>query len=128
VGGHKGFTFGGFAQASWRGEDSVPYDRNGAGDFLFRLGRDIKVQPWYDGVPTIYSATGDDTGYQWRDPSWWPMWGSNGDLNFGYKKALGDGGHCDQGLTYRGHKNDACGSDGSWGATEMEVWYRSGGS
>ena len=28
--------------------------------------------------------------------------------------------------TYAGEDNDACGGDGNWGATEMEVWYRVG--
>ena len=40
--------------------------------------------------------------------------------------ALGHLAYCDQGITYAGETNDACGGEGNWGATEMEVWYRVG--
>ena len=47
---------------------------------------------------------------------------------FGYSSALGQGdyAYCNQGTTYAGEPNDACGGSGNWGATEMEVWYRVG--
>ena len=32
-------------------------------------------------------------------------------------------GKCDQGDTYRGTKNEICGGDSNWGATDVEVWY-----
>ena len=111
-----GFTFGGFGQASWAGND---YAREAEGDFLFRLGPGAG--------PVAYRPTGDDTHYQHCDPSYWPIWGY-GELEFGEYGALGQGGSatCDQGSTYAGEPNDACGGAGNWGATEMEVWYRVG--
>ena len=56
------------------------------------------------------------------------MWGSGDhagsfDLSFGYHGALGVNGNCDQGTTYEGAPNAACGGRLNWGATEMEVWY-----
>ena len=113
-----GFTFGGFAQATWAGNDGWAY--NAAGDFLFRLGPGVG--------PVAYRPTGKDTYYQRRDPGFWPIWGSGNDLAFGFDGALGQGGYayCDQGVTYAGESNEACGGKGNWGATEMEVWYRVG--
>jgi len=35
----------------------------------------------------------------------------------------GNSGYCDQGDTYGGSKNEACGGDQDWGLTDMEVWY-----
>ena len=123
------FTFGGFGQASWQcpppcsnGYDDIyGYDfaTEAAGDFLFRLGPGAG--------PVAYRPTGKNTNYQRRDPGRWPIWGS-GDLGFGVSGALGQGSSafCDQGSTYAGEPNDACGGGGNWGATEMEVWYRVG--
>ena len=112
-----GFTFGGFGQASWAGND---YATEAAGDFLFRLGPGAG--------PVAYRPTGDSTGYQLRDPAYWPNWGNGWDLVFGRYGALGQGryAYCDQGYTYAGGTNDACGGHDNWGATEMEVWYRVG--
>ena len=111
-----GFTFGGFAQATWAGNNG--WATEATGDFLFRLGPGA--------TPVAYRPTGKNTDYQWRDPDYWPRWGS-GDLWFGSYGALGQGyAHCVQGHTYAGETNDACGGDGNWGATEMEVWYRVG--
>ena len=112
-----GFTFGGFAQATWAGNG---YATEAAGDFLFRLGPGA--------TPVAYRPTGKDMNYQFRDPSHWPHWGYGTDLYFGWSGALGQGiyAYCDQGSTYAGETNDACGGDGNWGATEMEVWYRVG--
>ena len=112
-----GFTFGGFAQVTWAGDGN--YATEAAGDFLFRLGPGA--------TPVAYRPTGKSTGYQLRDPGWWPDWGGGNDLCFGRYGALGQGyALCYQGYTYAGEANDACGGDGNWGATEMEVWYRVG--
>ena len=112
-----GFTFGGFAQATWAG--NYDYASEATGDFLFRLGPGAR--------PVAYRPTGRDTQYQWRGPGAWPSWGSGTDLVFGGYGALGQGyAQCYQGKTYAGEHNDACGGDGNWGATEMEVWYRVG--
>ena len=110
-----GFTFGGFAQATWAGNDD--YATEAAGDFLFRLGPGA--------TPVAYRPTGKYTYYQYRNPGRWPTWGG-GDLKFGGSGALGHYARCNQGWTYAGETNDACGGDGNWGATEMEVWYRVG--
>ena len=45
------------------------------------------------------------------------------DLAFRLYGALGADGYCDQGATYAGAPNAACGGHLNWGATEMEVWY-----
>ena len=113
-----GFTFGGFAQATWAGNGD--WAEEATGDFLFRLGPGA--------TPVAYRPTGKDTHYQGRDPSYWPLWGFNADLKFGEYGALGQGiyAQCRQGGTYAGEHNDACGGSGNWGATEMEVWYRVG--
>ena len=113
-----GFTFGGFAQATWAGNHNWATDA--AGDFLFRLGPGA--------TPVAYRPNGKDTHYQVRAPGFWPAWGNNKDLWFGHTAygALGYTACCIQGNTYAGETNDACGSYGNWGATEMEVWYRVG--
>jgi len=114
-----GFTFGGFAQATWAGD--FDFATEASGDFLFRLGPGA--------TPVAYRPTGKDTDYQWRNPSDWPVWGYNlDDLSFGGYGALGQGGnaYCEQGYTYAGETNDACGGNSNWGATEMEVLYRVG--
>ena len=67
------------------------------------------------------------TGHATLVPRLWPQWGGQPDLLFGDQGALGQhSAHCNQGTTYAGETNDACGGDGNWGATEMEVWYRVG--
>ena len=131
-----GFTFGGFGQATWQVQhpDSYGYDyaTEAEGDFLFRLGPGA--------TPVAYRPTGKDTDYQRRGPGGWPLLGNGGrsvgaspsegtaaaDPRFGGHGALGDYACCLQGNTYAGEHNDACGGDGNWGATEMEVWYRVG--
>ena len=113
-----GFTFGGFAQATWAGNGE--YAHEATGDFLFRLGPGA--------TPVAYRPTGKNTYYQYRNPGYWPDWGSGlADLTFGRCGALGQiNAWCYQGTTYAGEPNDACGGNGNWGATEMEVWYRVG--
>eukprot|EP01047_Picozoa_sp_COSAG01_P045366 COSAG01_NODE_4173_length_5269_cov_7.276015_4_plen_73_part_00 len=61
-----------------------------------------------------------------------PHWGGAPDLTFGKYTALGQDNpaptrdpwaYCNQGNTYEGAPNDACGGNGNWGTTQMEVWY-----
>ena len=112
-----GFTFGGFAQATWAGNGNSATEA--AGDFLFRLGPGA--------TPVAYRPTGKDTEleYQSRGPECWPFWAGTvaPDLIFGAcYGALGQiGAAC-----YAGETNDVCGGADNWGATEMEVWYRVG--
>jgi hypothetical protein len=124
--GHNGlgFTFGGFAQASWGNRTALgSWARQAQGDFLFRLG---------PSVATAYRPTGSDTYYQFCAPGVWPAWGSSLDLCFGKYDALGTGTTssvgCHQGGTYEGEPNDVCGGRnfgaGERDATQMEVWYR----
>ena len=60
-----GFTFGGFAQATWAGNEN--YATEAAGDFLFRLGPGA--------TPVAYRPTGENTDYHYRYPGYWPNWG-----------------------------------------------------
>ena len=58
-------------------------------------------------------------------PTDWPYFGGAGDLCIGY----GDGppgyqGDCNQGVTYRGSPNEACGGYYNWDHTDLEVWRR----
>ena len=59
--------------------------------------------------------------FQEVDPTHWPSWGYD-DLWMGYDGSPGMGGHCDQGATYAGSRNAACGGDYNWLA-DLEVWY-----
>ena len=92
-------------------------DRAASSDFLFRL------QP---GEPERFlpkGGTGDDaTWYQLVVPVYWPIWGDGRDLTMGSNGP--PGGYCDQGSTYAGSPNEACGGDyGTWGPTDVEVWF-----
>ena len=95
-------------------------DRSASSDFLFRL------QP---GEPERFlpkGGTGDAaTLYQWVTPSYWPSWGYAGDdLCMGYDGPPGGtNGQCTQGVTYAGSPNEACGGNGNWGPTDVEVWF-----
>ena len=70
------------------------------------------------------------TDYQLAGPPYWPIWGYSGDLY------MGDGGppggpnaHCNQGYTYAGSINESsCGGYGTWGLTDLEVWYLAKGA
>ena len=104
--------------------DSVPgynlscVDRHAASDFLFRL------QP---GEPQRFlpkGGTGSDAIlYQEVGPEYWPTWGYGYDLSMGCSGPPGLGGACDQGTTYAGSKNEACGAYRTWGRTDLEAWY-----
>lgn len=76
--------------------------------------------------PATFRLTGAAADYQFSEQGSWPAWGRYGDLAFGRSGQLGAGNfaRCVQGYTYEGDRNDACGGQGNWGATEMEVWYR----
>ena len=111
------YTFGGYAEASWAVQHPDQYGRDTSGtasNFIFRLG---------PGAAATYRPTGANTDYQRCSPGYWPEWGNDFDLRFGRYGVLGHDGRCDQGTTYAGAPNAACGGSGNWGATEMEVWY-----
>ena len=108
------FTFGGFAQASWAGSG---FATGATGDFLFRLAPGA--------IMAYHHSTGGDDHYQILKPTRWPTWGDHAELYFGYKQSLGYNGRCASGTTYGAKVNEVCGgAQGSWGATQMEVWYR----
>ncbi len=97
-------------------------DTTSADNFLFTLG---------PGPPAKFGTTGNDDSYQSTSPERyevWQIWGTgtagNGDLRMGDNQALGVEARCDQGKTYAGTSNQICGgSTGTWGETNMEVWY-----
>jgi hypothetical protein len=89
------------------------FDDTATGNFLFQL------------APAAAKFSPLTVHNQYDSPSEWPDWGG-GCLCMGYgDEALGANGGCD---TYSskcpGTPEDFCGGDdGSWGATELEVWY-----
>jgi len=90
-------------------------DRTSSSDYLYRLS---------PGEPERYETIpGGNTAYQYVYPTAWPLFGLN-DLTIGYNNGPpGTNGYCDQGTTYRGSPNAACGGDiGTWGHTDLEVW------
>jgi hypothetical protein len=91
-------------------------DHTSSSDYLYRLS---------PGEPERYETIpGGDTRYQRIDPTLWPVFGFSGDLTIGYGNGPpGPGGWCNQGHTYRGSPNAACGGDGNWGHTDLEVWF-----
>ena len=90
-------------------------DRTSSSDYLYRLS---------PGEPERYEPIpGGITRYQWADPTWWPCFGGNGDLRIGWSGPPGTHGYCDQGTTYRGSPNAACGDNRNWGQTDLEFWF-----
>ena len=96
-------------------------DYTSSSDYLYRLS---------PGEPERYETIpGGDTHYQETRPTYWPTFGyytGNGiDLTIGYNNGPpgGTDGYCDQGATYRGSTNAACGGYGNWGHTDLEVWF-----
>ena len=95
-------------------------DRTASSDFLFRL------QP---GEPKRFLPIGgfgrDTTQYQLLESGNWPQWG-HGDLWMGNHYCMAGqeycGSVCDQGHTYAGFSNEACGGS-HWGPTDVEVWF-----
>jgi hypothetical protein len=66
--------------------------------------------------------------YQYDRPGYWPTWGNGDCLTMGHGEAalgaLGAMGNCDAASACPGLPQDFCGGDvGSWGETELEVWY-----
>ena len=107
----------------WCNDCSLDYcfDRHAASDFLFRL------QP---GEPQRFLPSGDGVDYHMAaragaDGVGWPQWGGGPDLTMGYNDSPGGwGGWCDQGDTYAGSPNEACGGQPpNWGRTEVEAWF-----
>ena len=93
------------------------FDRNTASDFLFRL------QP---GEPQRFLPAGGAARFQDVGPKYWPTWGTGYDLSMGEGSfgGPGAGGYCNQGHTYAGSPNEACGGGTkTWGRTDLEAWY-----
>eukprot|EP01043_Picozoa_sp_COSAG02_P058675 COSAG02_NODE_7343_length_3054_cov_1034.035533_5_plen_151_part_00 len=98
------------------------YDRISSSDYLYRLS---------PGEPERYETNhpGNTRGYQDVYASNWPSFGGvkqNGpfDLLIGDNNGPpGLHGHCNQGDTYRGSHNAACGGYHNWGHTDLEVWF-----
>ena len=140
------FTFGGYAVGSWSNTTCCAasgkngchlcatgpccVDRTSAADFIFGLGPNEPQR--YLANDTLIQRD-STTYYQKAEPDRWPVWGG-GALNMG-----GDNGppgttaYCDQGITYGGQANEACGGgwdgyglpcegQGCWGKTDLEVW------
>ena len=91
-------------------------DRTASSDYLYRLS---------PGEPERYEPIpGGDAKYQDAAPTYWPTFGYGIDLFIGYDNGPpGTSGSCDQGTTYRGSRNAACGGYGNWGHTDLEVWF-----
>ena len=92
-------------------------DRTASSDYLYRLS---------PGEPERYEPIpGGNTIYQEASPTSWPYFGGTGDLRIGYDGPPGGThGYCNQGGTYRGSNNEACGGYQNWGHTDLEVWKR----
>ena len=90
-------------------------DHTSSSDYLYRLS---------PGEPERYETIpGGDTRYQVAKPTYWPTFGDGSDLFIGYNGPPGTDGYCDQGQTYRGSPNAACGGERNWGHTDLEVWF-----
>ena len=95
---------------------NICVDRTSSSDYLYRLS---------PGEPERYEPIpGGDTHYQYVNPTRWPTFGYGDDLAIGTNNGPpGAYGYCDQGVTYRGSRNAACGGDNNWGHTDLEVWF-----
>jgi hypothetical protein len=107
--GNGGRTFGGYAEHSWNAVTNT-YDQTARANFLFQLGDAAAKYPPLTGY------------YQFDGPGNWPNWSC---LVMGHRgAALGANGHCTATSSCPGITTDSCGGDeGTWGATELEVWY-----
>ena len=91
-------------------------DQTSSSDYLYRLSPGDPER--YEPIP------GGDTQYQYAAPNSWPVFGGGVDLSIGHNDGPpGYYGYCDQGTTYRGSPNAACGGHGNWGQTDLEVWF-----
>eukprot|EP01046_Picozoa_sp_COSAG06_P003212 COSAG06_NODE_122_length_23062_cov_43.568990_3_plen_132_part_00 len=117
------------AEGSWSKERCCAVQGNGCGsrkcydDSLYRLSDYLyRLSP---GEPERYEAIpGGDAGYQVASPTYWPTFGGGEDLSIGHDGPPGGtNGRCDQGRTYRGSPNAACGGKYNWGHTDLEVWF-----
>jgi hypothetical protein len=95
------------------------YDLTSSNDYLYRLS---------PGEPERYETIpGGDTHYQWADPTAWPTFGGGNEIGYdlctGYNGPPGTLGYCNQGTTYRGSWNAACGGHANWSHTDLEVWF-----
>lgn len=119
-----GFTFGGLAYQSWAGSGW----KSGAAarDWLFTLGptESTRFEPLGAGARPLPSGASSATDFQFSAPSHWPAWGGGGDLRFGHDGLPGTDATCNQGFTYSGSHNEACGGGYNWGKTDLEVWRR----
>jgi hypothetical protein len=87
-------------------------DQTASSDYLYRLS---------PGEPERYETiAGGDAYYQQAVPTYWPYFG--GDLSIGFNGPPGAHGYCNQGVTYRGSANAACGGYNNWDHTDLEVW------
>eukprot|EP01046_Picozoa_sp_COSAG06_P019242 COSAG06_NODE_1364_length_9696_cov_14.104929_22_plen_167_part_00 len=101
---------------------SFCYDYTSSSDYLYRLS---------PGEPERYETIphGGHAGYQLVYPTSWPIFGAGDDLMIGGNGPPGvylpgvTNGFCDQGVTYRGSPNAACGGNSNWGHTDLEVWF-----
>ena len=92
-------------------------DQTSSSDYLYRLspGEPERYEP-IPGGGTLYQYV----PYQYE----WPSFGFGYDLSIGSAGPPGDtDGMCNQGNTYRGSPNAACGGEHNWGHTDVEVWY-----
>ena len=102
-------------------------DKHAASDFLFRL-QPGEPQRFRPATPEYLAshATQEYLAYhQLVGPDSWPRWGL-GDLWMGDDGGPpGTRGLCNQGNTYAGRGNYACGGnyDSNWGRTDLEAWY-----
>ena len=120
------------------------------GQFLFRLDGPEGDNPDISG-PEVFDITNQNTFYQYSQSTFWPTFGSitwGYDLIFGKEGTLGENlAACSPGSTYQNENlesvspDDICGGGmkavtgprggegrtgikkGSWGDTEMEIWY-----
>eukprot|EP01046_Picozoa_sp_COSAG06_P013988 COSAG06_NODE_855_length_11931_cov_20.218813_12_plen_196_part_00 len=100
---------GNYCGSTWCG------DHGSSSDYLYRLS---------PGEPERYETIpGGSTLYQQAGPTYWPTFGGGADLRIGNDGPPGTQGYCDQGYTYHGSTNAACGGHDNWGHTDLEVWF-----
>ena len=98
-----------------RSSPYVCYDRTASSNYLYRLS---------PGEPEHYETIPQGgTEYQAVRPTWWQHFGNGVDLKIGDNGPPGTSSSCPQeGSTYCGWDNAACGGNHNWGHTDLEVW------